>query len=363
MIVGVILSTYFIGKKLTSYENVHMELKDKRIKILSEVVNAIKYVKMNGWEKIFANRIKSARSEELKLSWKKYHLDAVSAANFLIGPQGVLMGTLGVYLLLGNEFDVKKIITIYSTFWILAGPFHKIPEFVNAAIECRVSVKRIENFLVSEEIDTSYIRQEDNVANDLAIQISKGNFCWSSKNCEEDANEVSINTKKEGFLQDSSSKNIELSTSIISTSKFDEESDSLRIESDSLRADLNDETDTIKEGKLFELKDLSMTVKKGQLVAIIGEIGSGKSSLLCSLVGEMDHKNAEVYINGRMAFLPQKAWIINASLKNNILFGKTYNAELYKKCIYYSALEDDIKVLPNGDETEIGERGINLSGG
>lgn len=111
------------------------------------------------------------------------------------------------------------------------------------------------------------------------------------------------------------------------------------------------------------LKNINIKVKKGRLVAVVGQVGSGKTSLISALLGEMEKLTGSVNIDGRVAYLPQQAWIQNATLKDNILFGKPFNETLYNKVIDSCALTSDIKMLPGGDQTEIGEKGINLSGG
>ena len=111
------------------------------------------------------------------------------------------------------------------------------------------------------------------------------------------------------------------------------------------------------------LKNLNFSVKKGSLVAVVGRVGSGKSSLLSALLGEMQRTNGFVNIGKSIAYVSQQAWIRNMTLKNNILFQKPLNNNFYQKVIQCSALEADLEQLTGGDQTEIGEKGINLSGG
>ena len=96
---------------------------------------------------------------------------------------------------------------------------------------------------------------------------------------------------------------------------------------------------------------------------VIGKVGSGKSSLLSALLGEMHKFNGTINVNGSVAYVPQQAWIQNATLKNNILFGNQLDDNYYDKVITACALRTDLNILPAGDSTEIGEKGINLSGG
>ncbi|XP_053816202.1 ATP-binding cassette sub-family C member 3 isoform X3 [Vidua chalybeata] len=111
------------------------------------------------------------------------------------------------------------------------------------------------------------------------------------------------------------------------------------------------------------LKDINMLIPSGSLVAIVGHVGCGKSSLVSALLGEMEKLEGEVAVKGSVAYVPQQAWIQNATLKDNILFGQAPNEEKYQDALESCALKTDLEVLPGGDQTEIGEKGINLSGG
>ena len=113
------------------------------------------------------------------------------------------------------------------------------------------------------------------------------------------------------------------------------------------------------------LEKINLKVLKGKFVAVVGSVGSGKSSLLSALLGDMEKCSGSVNISGdaEMAYVPQQAWIQNATLKDNILFGKDNDMIKYKKVIRACALKQDLLTLAGGDLTEIGEKGINLSGG
>ncbi|XP_028435648.1 multidrug resistance-associated protein 1 [Perca flavescens] len=111
------------------------------------------------------------------------------------------------------------------------------------------------------------------------------------------------------------------------------------------------------------LQRISMKVKTGSLVAIVGHVGSGKSSLLAAMLGEMERRSGSVSIKGSLAYVPQQAWIQNASLTNNILFGEERTESWYQRVLEACALLPDLDILPAGDATEIGEKGLNLSGG
>ena len=111
------------------------------------------------------------------------------------------------------------------------------------------------------------------------------------------------------------------------------------------------------------LKNINLKVNQGEFMVLIGQTASGKSSVLKALVGEMKTLGGSVNKNGRVAYISQQAFLVNETLKNNIVFGSEYDEEKYEKIVKICQLETDFEMLPAGDQTEIGERGINLSGG
>jgi ABC-type multidrug transport system fused ATPase/permease subunit len=117
------------------------------------------------------------------------------------------------------------------------------------------------------------------------------------------------------------------------------------------------------EAENFGLKRISFTARKGKITAIVGDVGSGKSSLLAALLGQMKHVEGECKVFGSISYVPQEAWLLNMNLRDNIVFGSEFDERKYNEVIKVCALQRDIKLMADGDQTEIGERGINLSGG
>lgn len=111
------------------------------------------------------------------------------------------------------------------------------------------------------------------------------------------------------------------------------------------------------------LKNVSLVVKAGEKVAVCGEVGSGKSSLLAAILGEIPRTDGMVHICGKIAYVSQNAWIQTGTIKDNILFGSPMDNQRYQETLENCSLIKDIEMLPFGDQTEIGERGVNLSGG
>lgn len=111
------------------------------------------------------------------------------------------------------------------------------------------------------------------------------------------------------------------------------------------------------------LHNIDFSARKGELSCIVGRVGSGKSSFICAFLGDMYKVHGQVFTRGKIAYVAQQPWIMNASVKENILFGHRYDPEFYQRTVEACALVDDFKALPDGDRTEVGEKGISLSGG
>ncbi len=111
------------------------------------------------------------------------------------------------------------------------------------------------------------------------------------------------------------------------------------------------------------LKEINLKIKPGEFVCIVGRVGSGKSALLQTLLGEVRCSKGSLRSNGSMAYVSQHAWIVSDTIRQNVVLGGDGSEELYQRVISASGLSSDLKTLPKGDLTEIGERGVNLSGG
>lgn len=113
----------------------------------------------------------------------------------------------------------------------------------------------------------------------------------------------------------------------------------------------------------FSLRKISFNITEGELMAITGSTGAGKTSLLLSLIGEVPYREGNVQLNGSVFYVSQEPWLFTATVKQNIIFGRTYNEQKFKEIVKVCQLSDDLKQFPNAELTLIGEKGINLSGG
>lgn len=111
------------------------------------------------------------------------------------------------------------------------------------------------------------------------------------------------------------------------------------------------------------LMNLNLMIEKSKLYAVIGMVGSGKSSFLSAILGEIGLIRGQVMVNGDISYASQEAWVFGSTVRQNILFGQSYDRDRYQNVIKACALQHDFKQFPHGDQTVVGERGSSLSGG
>ncbi|XP_006558751.1 multidrug resistance-associated protein 1 [Apis mellifera] len=275
-----------------------MKHKDERVKLMNEVLNGIKVLKLYAWEPSFEEQILKIRTKEIKVLKETAYLNSGTSFIWSFAPFLVSLVSFATYVLIdeNNRLDSTKAFVSLSLFNILRFPLSILPMMIGNMVQAYVSVKRINKFMNTEELDPNNVQHDSSESYTLLIE--NGTFIWDMENIDRPT-----------------------------------------------------------------LRNINLQVEQGQLVAVVGTVGSGKSSLLSALLGEMEKINGRVNTKGSIAYVSQQAWIQNASLQDNVLFGKSLHKNLYNRVIEACALTPDLKVLPAGDQTEIGEKGINLSGG
>eukprot|EP00075_Anas_platyrhynchos_P027019 XP_027316272.1 LOW QUALITY PROTEIN: canalicular multispecific organic anion transporter 1 [Anas platyrhynchos] len=285
----------FLVAKAKGIQVRNMKNKDERMKIMGEVLNGIKILKLFAWEPSFEKRINEIRARELKDLLNFTYLQSVSIFVFTCAPFLVSLASFAVYVLVdpNNVLDAQKAFTAISLFNVLRFPMSMLPLVLSSLVQTNVSTARLERYLGGEEMDTSAIHHDPFQA---ALCVSRmPRFPGSRMGA--------------------------------------------------------------------AIRDVTLDIKPGSLVAVVGAVGSGKSSLVSAMLGEMENIKGHINIQGSLAYVPQQAWIQNATLKDNILFGSELDEARYQQVIKACALLPDLELLPAGDQTEIGEKGINLSGG
>uniref|UniRef100_UPI00358FC12E ATP-binding cassette sub-family C member 2-like n=1 Tax=Myxine glutinosa TaxID=7769 RepID=UPI00358FC12E len=279
------------------YQLKNIDLKDKRLKMMNDILNGIKTLKLYAWEPAFLQRVIDIRVEEVAAMSSSADLCSISIIIFACAPFLLSMASFGVSTLVNkNHFlNAQQVFTSIALFNILRFPMGRLPILTSSLIQASISLQRVEEFLANSELDPCGVGSAPSEG--LSVEFREASFCWGG---------------------DDDQPNLE---------------------------------------------GLDLKVKTGSLVAVVGKVCAGKSSLLFAMLGEMERLHGSVDIWGSIAYVPQQAWIQNASLRDNVLFGRIFEPNLYWRVLEACALLPDLDALPASDLTEIGEKGVNLSGG
>ncbi|CAN9431166.1 unnamed protein product [Alternaria alternata] len=318
------------------------KITDQRVSLTQEILQGVRFVKYFGWETSFLERIQTIRQKEIHgIQILLTIRNAVLSVGMSM-PVFASMISFITYSQVNSNLNPAPIFSSLALFNSMRIPLNFLPLVIGQVIDANASVKRIQEFLLAEEAEES--GKWDYDAKD-AVTLKGANFTWE-RHPTQDAEEGAGGPpgKKPTKQEKKESKaNAKLAQSSGETTP----SDAIAVE----------------EEKPFEIKGLNLNIGRNELVAIIGGVGSGKSSLLAALAGDMRKTSGEVIFGASRAFCPQYAWIQNATVRENIIFGKEFNRKWYDQVVDACALRPDLNMLPHNDATEIGERGITVSGG
>ena len=375
LIIVLIINT-FLGRLYKKFHLLTMDVKDKRGKIVNEVFKNIRYIKMNALESMYIRKIVDIKNQEISLYRKNMYRMMISNFVNSLGPFLFMTTLYSFHLYWTGKLKLEDAFVSSIVFGIFQFSFRSIAFIVLYLVEVIVAGKRISFFLLSEEIDDSHISRLS-PDNPTSIKVTTGNFYWTDKVAakfyKEEKDRVSEKKKRDKLkgYKDTDSDQASRKSNFSNRKKIANDGDSLK--SSLLKASFSPDDASIVGGdepkiedKRFDLvlKNINMEVPKGACVAVIGKVGSGKSSLLSALIGDLyADQGSKLEIAGDVGYVSQKAWILSKTIKENIVFGEEVDEVRLKAAIEYSCLEDDLKIMEKGIDTMLGDRGVNLSGG
>lgn len=348
---GLLVVTFpLLGKAIKSLfkRRVHInKVTDQRVSLTQEILSSVRFVKYFGWETSFLERIDAIRNKEIRMIQKVLAIrNGINAVGMSM-PVFASMLSFITYSLSQHVLDPAPIFSSLALFNSLRLPLNLLPLVLGQAIDAYSSIKRIQEFLFAEEADEDIQWSSDMKE---AVVVKKADFTWE-RSPTQDPDQLPGKGPK-GMKQIKQEKKAE--------KKAAKEA---RKSGENLGTEEASGATTPAEKEPFQLHDLEFTVGRNELLAVIGTVGSGKSSLLGALAGDMRRTTGELMLGSSRAFCPQYAWIQNATVRDNITFGKEFRQDWYDRVVDACALRADFDMLPNGDLTEIGERGITVSGG
>ncbi|KAI0768312.1 P-loop containing nucleoside triphosphate hydrolase protein [Trametes elegans] len=318
----------YITKRIQGTQREKMKRTDSRVQTVTEMMNVIRMIKLFGWEPRMAEQLDKKREEELRLVRKSKLLSfSNNLCNYLL-PILIMMTTFFTYtVIMKQQLTASKVFASMSVFDMLRIDFQATFFILPRLIQAKVSIERIADFLHNTELIDEFDEKETEseergiLATEVpeeykgVVGIRHASFTWSK---DATPSQTPGGTRKRAFV-----------------------------------LSVDDEV-------IFQCGKLNM---------VVGPTGAGKTSLLMALLGEMHYIPAgpDSFVNlprqGGVAYAAQESWVQNETIKNNILFGAPYDEVRYNKVLEQCALKRDLSLFDAGDQTEVGEKGITLSGG
>ncbi|KAF9121964.1 hypothetical protein BGW39_010133 [Mortierella sp. 14UC] len=300
---------------------------DKRIRLTSEILQGIKVIKFFSWESRFLEKLSDIRKSELANVARLLYIRGAIAATSASLPVMASALTFILYAAIGGELEAAIIFPALAYFTVLRTPLMVLPSAYTVTVDAYIALKRIEAFLLAE--DTSPIPPPES-SHEYALSMDKASFAWDQLPSDSDESTDTL-VPAHSSLNDDEAKTTTGSVHSETTAAY--------------------------------LDKINIRIPRGALVAVVGPVGSGKSSLLQAMIGNMTLTEGRIVRGTNISYASQTAWIQNATIRDNILFDTPFDEERYHRVVKACSLEADLKLFPFGDMTEIGERGVNLSGG
>ncbi|KAF9932287.1 hypothetical protein FBU30_008582, partial [Linnemannia zychae] len=293
--------------KLAPVRKKASQFADARIKLSSEILQGIKVIKFYTWENSFLAKLAAIRSEELALIHRILLNRGLLITTSSAVPVFASALTFVLYAALGHELKPEIVFPALAYYAIIRVPLSIVPHCYTTVTDAYVAIKRLEEFLLSEDESLDTLSTIDETA-EYALELRNANFVWETIS--------------------------------------------------------NDKNDKLSQQETLPyLRNINLSIPRGSLTAIVGPVGSGKTSLLQAIIGTMTHLSGNIIRGGAISYASQTPWIQNATIRDNILFDQPFDEVLYRRVIRACCLAQDLESFPAGDMTEIGERGVNMSGG
>ncbi|KAL0895660.1 hypothetical protein ABMA27_011740 [Loxostege sticticalis] len=362
----------YLGKR-TSVLRLKTALRtDERVRLMNEILSGIQVIKMYTWEKPFADLVAKARKHEIKQIRATSYIRGVLTSFIMFTTRICLFCSILAYVLVNNVISAKQVFVITSFYNILRQTMTVFfPQGIAQIAEATISIKRLQSFMLYEdttkpvpglaEIQTSTKPKE---GKDLE-EPTKEDLETPKDTPKPSVTSESLSAEAETSKQDEAKGNGTTATlAPLESGEEDDQELAARVEEDARGVRLKHATAKwIASHTENTLTDLSLTIKPGKLIAVIGPVGAGKSSLLHVLLRELPLQSGSVHIGGTVSYASQEPWLFAGSVRQNILFGQAMDRPRYNTVVRRCALDRDFALLPHGDKTVVGERGVSLSGG
>jgi ATP-binding cassette subfamily C (CFTR/MRP) protein 1 len=323
LVVGLPLLTKAV-KVLFARRRAINKITDQRVSLTQEILQAVRFVKYFGWEEAFLNRLNEIRKREIHSIQVLLAIrNAINAVSMSM-PIFASMIAFITYSLTNHNLAPAHIFSSLALFNSLRLPLNLLPLVIGQVIDAWSSVYRIQEYLMAEETGDE-VKFDEDAKN--AVEMEHADFTWE-RTATQDPDKLKMlgngkkQTKEEIKVEKEAQKQ---------TAKAEKAASKLKSETANTSGENTpDNASTlIEQREPFKLHNMNFSIGRNELVAVIGSVGSGKSSLLAALAGDMRKTRGEMIMGASRAFCPQYAWIQNATVKENILFGKGMDKSWY----------------------------------
>ncbi|KAI4497436.1 hypothetical protein M0802_007447 [Mischocyttarus mexicanus] len=336
-VIGVITLLMFIplqgylGKKSSELRLRTAIRTDERVRLTNEIITGIQAIKMYTWEKPFSDLIEKARRKEINVIRSTSYIRGVTMSFIIFTTRMCLFITILAYVLFGGKITAEKVFILTAYYNILRQTMTVFfPQGITQVAEAMVSIKRLQKFLMYEEVTPEKV-----IDNNKNISNKKNK---KQSNLNNEVNEDLTNNRNSYPEEPKLNSTDPIILENAFAKWFPSENE-------------------------YTLQNINIHVHPGELIAIVGQVGSGKSSLLNVILKELKLTSGTLQVSGNRAYASQEPWLFAGSVRQNILFGRPMDQVRYNNVIKVCQLKRDFSLLPYGDKTIVGERGISLSGG
>ena len=373
---------YFMQKSFKKLQKRRQANMDKRLRMTTAILFNLKVLKLYSWDDFFFDKLNDLREEELTTINKIFNFRNSNQTVFWLSPIMTTIVTIGAYEYLNKETQIENIFVSLGVLNSLQEPVRAIAMIYTSFLETLISLRRIQKFMNQENIEEEKIitNDEKTKGEEIMIKIENGTFSWGAEqkgilNADDEDRPIALNLRDINFsvkkgefvciIGEVGSGKSSLLNAILNNMIQVSPEEVKKILDSRLINDVNDPLQIVPEGKIsiaLERDSNIENIENNPMQTITTKIEE-KIEIDNEKENENEKDYNKVYINGSIADVCQTAFIENNTLRNNILFFHPFNQDKYNKVLKISELLPDLEILKGGDMTEIGERGINLSGG
>ncbi|XP_029471856.1 multidrug resistance-associated protein 5 isoform X1 [Rhinatrema bivittatum] len=352
----------FVSRLTAYFRRKCVAITDERVQKMNEVLNYIKFIKMYAWVKAFSQNVQKIREEERKILERAGYFQSITVG---VAPIVVVIAsvvTFSVHMVLGYDLTAAQAFTVVTVFNSMTFALKVTPFSVKSLSEASVAVDRFKSLFLMEEV---HLIKRKPASPHITIELKNATLAWDASHASAQSSPKLTPRLKKDKVTKGKKEKLKLQQHEGAQAVLAEQKGHLLLDSDD-HPSPEEEIKSIHQVNVRlqrTLYGINLDIEKGKLVGICGSVGSGKTSLISAILGQMTLLEGSIAVNGTFAYVAQQAWILNATLRNNILFGKEFEEERYNTVLNVCCLRPDLAILPNSDLTEIGERGANLSGG